>query len=165
VGEDTNGNASYYNIKVDGEDFDVVYKPDIDTTTCSCMLFNKIGIPCRHILATLKYMDMKEIPNNLVLNRWTKGAVQNAKSGISDLLWNETVEIQEKQMLLNEVWSLIYNCVGLVENDVDKLKDLLKTLKGKKDLYKDEEHEDENNIRVTGIYNVHIFQYTKLYIQ
>jgi hypothetical protein len=37
---------------------------------CSCKLFEKIGIPCRHIILTLRSEKIYELPTSYILKRW-----------------------------------------------------------------------------------------------
>ncbi|XP_057431820.1 protein FAR1-RELATED SEQUENCE 5-like [Lotus japonicus] len=41
---------------------------------CSCMRMESYGIPCDHILAVCRYLDLPEIPSSLIVGRWTKDA-------------------------------------------------------------------------------------------
>ena len=36
---------------------------------CSCKLFEKIGIPCRHIILTLRGEKLYELPSSYILKR------------------------------------------------------------------------------------------------
>jgi hypothetical protein len=38
--------------------------------SCSCKLFERIGIPCRHIILTLRGEKIYELPLSFVLKRW-----------------------------------------------------------------------------------------------
>ncbi|XP_020262616.1 uncharacterized protein LOC109838594 [Asparagus officinalis] len=40
---------------------------------CTCRLFEKMGIVCRHGFFALNQADVTKIPRHLVVNRWTKG--------------------------------------------------------------------------------------------
>ncbi|XP_058217039.1 protein FAR1-RELATED SEQUENCE 5-like [Rhododendron vialii] len=42
--------------------------------TCSCKMFEFDGIPCRHMLACLSRMQIRELPTEYILQRWTKTA-------------------------------------------------------------------------------------------
>jgi zinc finger SWIM domain-containing protein 3 len=44
------------------------------TVTCSCKLFQRIGILCRHALKGLDLMNIKLLPERYILKRWTRGA-------------------------------------------------------------------------------------------
>jgi zinc finger SWIM domain-containing protein 3 len=39
---------------------------------CSYMLFESIGIPCRHIIRVLRCARIRELPMCYITNRWTK---------------------------------------------------------------------------------------------
>jgi hypothetical protein len=37
---------------------------------CSCKLFEKMGIPCRHIILALRGEKLYELPSSYILKRW-----------------------------------------------------------------------------------------------
>ncbi|KAG4958822.1 hypothetical protein JHK87_035455 [Glycine soja] len=41
---------------------------------CFCMKMESFGMPCDHIVVLLVFLDFREVPKCLVLNRWTKKA-------------------------------------------------------------------------------------------
>ncbi|XP_057744829.1 protein FAR1-RELATED SEQUENCE 5-like [Arachis stenosperma] len=52
-----------------------VYRdPVANRFTCTCMRMESFGIPCVHILSVCVRLDLVEIPENLVLRRWSKAA-------------------------------------------------------------------------------------------
>ncbi|XP_060969971.1 protein FAR1-RELATED SEQUENCE 9-like [Cannabis sativa] len=44
---------------------------------CSCMLYESQGYPCRHLWATMKRLNIRRIPNTLLMKRWSKSAKTN----------------------------------------------------------------------------------------
>ena len=52
----------------------IAYDKDLDFASCSCKKFESEGIPCRHILATLRLFGNIPLPNQYIMKRWTKGA-------------------------------------------------------------------------------------------
>jgi zinc finger SWIM domain-containing protein 3 len=54
------------------------------TSTCSCGQFNRIGILCAHALKILDLMNIKSLPTQYVLKRWTRearsGTIQDSHS-------------------------------------------------------------------------------------
>ncbi|KAJ3675216.1 hypothetical protein LUZ60_004258 [Juncus effusus] len=52
---------------------------------CTCKKFEFVGIPCRHVIKTLDIINIKELPEKYLLNRWSK----NAKR-ISSVRFDET---------------------------------------------------------------------------
>jgi len=51
----------------------VSYCPLVDFR-CFCMKMESFGMPCDHIVVLLVFLDFREVPKCLVLNRWTKKA-------------------------------------------------------------------------------------------
>jgi len=45
-----------------------------ETIRCSCMKFSFAGILCRHALKVLDKKNVRKIPSNYILNRWSKEA-------------------------------------------------------------------------------------------
>ena len=56
---------------------EIVFKKELDFTSCSCKKFESEGIPCRHILAYLNHMQVRSLPNQYILKRWTQTAKCN----------------------------------------------------------------------------------------
>jgi hypothetical protein len=56
----------------DGSDRDrvVEWHTSNNSDRCSCKLFEKMGIPCRHIILTLRGEKLYELPTSYILNRW-----------------------------------------------------------------------------------------------
>jgi hypothetical protein len=60
------------------EEYQVIGDPLKQTVVCSCRQFNRIGILCSHALKVLDLMNIKSLPPQYVLKRWT----QEAQSGV-----------------------------------------------------------------------------------
>ncbi|XP_042483646.1 protein FAR1-RELATED SEQUENCE 5-like [Macadamia integrifolia] len=41
---------------------------------CSCLMFEFVGIPCKHFLKVLQMVDRDSMPSKYILSRWTKEA-------------------------------------------------------------------------------------------
>jgi hypothetical protein len=59
-------------------EYRVVGDPSEQTSICSCGQFNRIGILCGHALKVLDLMNIKSLPAQYILKRWTR----EARSGI-----------------------------------------------------------------------------------
>ncbi|XP_019172831.1 PREDICTED: protein FAR1-RELATED SEQUENCE 5-like [Ipomoea nil] len=59
---------------MDGNDriFSVVHNANEQEATCSCKMFEMVGLLCRHVFVVFK--DLEKIPLKYVVNRWTKDA-------------------------------------------------------------------------------------------
>ncbi|KAG2601396.1 hypothetical protein PVAP13_5KG589307 [Panicum virgatum] len=56
------------------EEYKVIGDPLKQTVTCSCQQFDRIGILCGHALKVLDLMNIKSVPPQYVLKRWTREA-------------------------------------------------------------------------------------------
>jgi hypothetical protein len=83
-----NGSIFNYNVfKYPRDDihWTVSYCQERLTFECSCKKLETFGIPCEHIVAVLVYMNIRKLPESVVMERWTKRAkdvinAQNANS-------------------------------------------------------------------------------------
>jgi hypothetical protein len=68
----TQQEAIKYVIVSDGSLKDRVVQWCIETSfgCCSCKLFKKMGIPCRHIIMALRAEKIYELPSSYILKRW-----------------------------------------------------------------------------------------------
>jgi zinc finger SWIM domain-containing protein 3 len=60
-------NCTFEEYKVFGDSLE-------QTSTCSCGMFSRTGIFCSHALKVLDLMNIKSLPAQYVLKRWTRGA-------------------------------------------------------------------------------------------
>ncbi|KAK8934433.1 Protein FAR1-RELATED SEQUENCE 7 [Platanthera zijinensis] len=67
-----------YIYKVKAEDntkeYIVSFNPSDNIIICSCRKFDFMGIQCRHVLKVLDIINIKELPLQYILKRWTKDA-------------------------------------------------------------------------------------------
>ncbi|RYR37876.1 hypothetical protein Ahy_A09g042789 [Arachis hypogaea] len=54
--------------------YTVMYDRNDKNIECECKRWNSEGIPCRHMFCVMKREACKEIPEKLILKRWTKRA-------------------------------------------------------------------------------------------
>ena len=71
------------------EECKVIVNPTEEMVSCSCRLFERIGILCRHALKGLNLVKIKHLPERYILKLWTR----DARSGIiQDMNGREIVE-------------------------------------------------------------------------
>ena len=56
------------------QEWRVSFNPAEDIFKCVCRRMESFGIPCEHIIAVLVFIDHAELPQSLVMSRWTKNA-------------------------------------------------------------------------------------------
>ncbi|XP_016176180.1 protein FAR-RED ELONGATED HYPOCOTYL 3 isoform X2 [Arachis ipaensis] len=57
-----------------GREIVVLYDKNMGRMKCGCNFWNKYGYPCKHMFFVMKHEHLPNIPNRLVLKRWTKNA-------------------------------------------------------------------------------------------
>lgn len=82
--------------------------------SCSCQMFEFEGILCRHILKVLNLLDIKEIPPQYILHRWTRNAVYGVVGDVES-----RVSFQELRALM--LWSLRETACKYIESGTGSL--------------------------------------------
>ncbi|XP_021721481.1 protein FAR-RED IMPAIRED RESPONSE 1-like [Chenopodium quinoa] len=95
--------------------------------SCSCRMFESVGILCRHILFVMKGKFLFEIPRQYVLHRWTKEAMKKPIFGLNNNLL-DGAQKDKKQKLVGDLWYRFFSCVSLCEEKVECLESLLSKL-------------------------------------
>ncbi|KAJ1418496.1 Zinc finger, PMZ-type [Sesbania bispinosa] len=87
----------------------VTFHPPTNGLKCSCKRMESYGLPCDHILAVMFFLDMKEVPSSIVLERWTKKA--------KDLFWrSNNVSPQYQQSLMRAMYQgMLRSCEEMCE--------------------------------------------------
>ncbi|XP_016172718.1 protein FAR1-RELATED SEQUENCE 5-like [Arachis ipaensis] len=62
----------------------VYREPTSNIFSCTCMRMESFGIPCVHIVAVCVRLDLAEIPESLVLRRWSKTAKMEINNKMVD---------------------------------------------------------------------------------
>ena len=113
------------------KEYKVIGDPLEQISTCSCGQFNRIGILCGHALKVLDLMNIKSLPTQYVLKRWTRearsGAVQDNKG--RDVIENPKLDdmLHYKKNMTRKFLNLAHRaanhprCTLLVNNTLDML--------------------------------------------
>ncbi|GKD11463.1 protein FAR1-related sequence 5 [Tanacetum coccineum] len=98
------------------------------SVVCSCQLFVRVGILCKHIFCVFKNANVELIPQQYILRRWTKNLIPAA-------LRNKRNKYGEKNVVIenyaNEATSIVDHYVHLLSKDEPRLSafEKLKSLK------------------------------------
>ncbi|KAG0483046.1 hypothetical protein HPP92_011130 [Vanilla planifolia] len=99
-----------YAYRVKAEDCTKEYIVSFDTVEntiiCSCRKFEFMGIQCRHVLKVLDIINIKELPPQYILKRWTK----DAKSKNLREMHEMEGDIENKSVLGRRFSRLSYLC-------------------------------------------------------
>jgi hypothetical protein len=84
----------------------------MDLASCTCKKFESVGIPCRHILGYLvKVQEVDYLPQQYILNRWTKAAKSAAVKDLGGLEITDTNALVVKRSKLFHHASLVIDKV------------------------------------------------------
>ncbi|XP_021764022.1 protein FAR1-RELATED SEQUENCE 1-like [Chenopodium quinoa] len=122
--------------------FKVLFECFSHDTTCSCKKFYRIGIPCRHMIWMWKAKNLKSIPKQYILDRWTITATQKPVLDISCL---DTED--DRRVVINEMWSEIFSCVSWVKGHEEDFIKNIREFKNKIEATKNVTLEDTQNVR------------------
>ncbi|KAL2925808.1 Protein FAR1-RELATED SEQUENCE 5 [Bienertia sinuspersici] len=93
-------------------------------------MYEREGIPCRHILWVFKEKGLKSLPTAYVETRWTKAATGMPMFNLGGNLIEDTTKMEAVKKKVGHLWSEIFTCVSMAENDEDCLDDFVKLIDG-----------------------------------
>ncbi|XP_074289202.1 protein FAR1-RELATED SEQUENCE 5-like [Silene latifolia] len=114
-----NASGADDNISIIDREKDKEYKVDLSDNkfSCSCKMFERIGILCRHILWVLKDRGFDHIPKEYLALRWSKSATSHPLSTVvGKTVLADCVSIESRQNNISELWSEVFSAVSLVED-------------------------------------------------
>lgn len=82
--------------------YEVTHHLRDDHLNCSCDQFQTDGIPCHHLFAVIKHLNMEQLPPSLIKRRFTI----NARAGHSDLRLPNQVQMEPHLLRLSRYGSL-----------------------------------------------------------
>ncbi|XP_047951611.1 protein FAR1-RELATED SEQUENCE 3-like [Salvia hispanica] len=94
--KDESGSSFEYVIGLNDHDREwrVTYYPNTKMIHCSCRRFEMVGLICCHSVKVFDVLDVKLLPENYILKRWTR----EARTGVvHDLIGNEVEEDSKLQ--------------------------------------------------------------------
>ncbi|XP_010678295.2 protein FAR1-RELATED SEQUENCE 5-like [Beta vulgaris subsp. vulgaris] len=109
--------------------FEVVFNNTNYETNCSCKMFQRHGLPCRHMVWVWEAKNITMIPDKYVLNRWTTMATKKPIFDLEGNILDQCTRLVDKKKTLNELWSEIYSCVSVAEQNEEDLVELVKNLR------------------------------------
>ncbi|XP_071742565.1 uncharacterized protein [Rutidosis leptorrhynchoides] len=93
---------------------------------CTCRHYLRYGLLCRHYFWVLKNKNIEEIPEKYIMRRWRRDIIPPELRSRRNRYGNENIVVQDS---VNEITSVVYDCVELVGSDEKMLKVVLEKLK------------------------------------
>nr|XP_015648302.1 protein FAR1-RELATED SEQUENCE 5-like isoform X2 [Oryza sativa Japonica Group] len=141
------------------EEYTVIGDPLNQKTSCSCRMFERIGILCAHGLKVLDLMNIKKLPPHYIIKRWTREAcnenIQDRQG--RNVVANPKLEAQLRYKIMSHKFHTLAHkvahspeCCVVLENALDclctQLEEKLNLLSagGTHEPYEDKENIDPN---------------------
>ena len=109
--------------------YEIRYNPENSETSCSCKLYFRRGILCRHIIWLYSGKRVNEIPMRYIADRWSKSALRKPIFDMDENLLEAYDKTDVKKREICKVWNEIYQTVCVVaEKKPSDMADLVKLL-------------------------------------
>ena len=92
---------------------------------CSCMLFERFGIFCRHIFCILKIYDIQEIPSRYILKRWRRDIIPTT---VLKMTFRYSDSSGNVEKVAYKAFSMLDQCLSSLSNDDKKLEEFMQKL-------------------------------------
>nr|GMD82233.1 protein FAR1-RELATED SEQUENCE 5-like [Ipomoea batatas] len=107
----------------------VVFHMSETTASCSCRMFERVGLLCRHIFLVFKDARVDSIPDCYIVSRWTRDAYKWPIYDIDGVHDGSAFRGNSKKSAMNEVWNDFYSCVALAGDNSDRVSELSRILR------------------------------------
>ncbi|KAK9672310.1 hypothetical protein RND81_12G091600 [Saponaria officinalis] len=105
--------------------FAVQYNSLTSDVLCTCKLFERRGLICRHIFWVFLNKLLKTIPEKYILTQWSKNALRGPIYDLNGNIIENYDTTDESQLEISKVWSEFYNVIFVVSRkEADVLRDL-----------------------------------------
>nr|XP_043631234.1 protein FAR1-RELATED SEQUENCE 5-like [Erigeron canadensis] len=109
--------------------YKVLHNLEDGSVVCTCRQYLRLGLLCRHCFSVLKNNNIDEIHAQYIMRRWTKGIIPPDLRSSRNRFDNGNVGTQK---MVAEASSVFEDCLHLVVNDDEKLKEFLERVKSLK---------------------------------
>ncbi|XP_074297916.1 protein FAR1-RELATED SEQUENCE 5-like [Silene latifolia] len=116
-------------LNMTNKSWNVAYSLDNMEITCSCSMFQRMGLLCRHCLWILHNQDFQKIPEQYITQRWTKAAMSKPVFDKDGKLIDVSQKFSDRKSLSTELWQEVYSCVSVAECDDNDMKLLIEKLR------------------------------------
>ncbi|XP_074298769.1 protein FAR1-RELATED SEQUENCE 5-like [Silene latifolia] len=116
-------------LQMPNKSWNVAYSPGNMDITCSCSMFQRMGLLCRHCLLILHNQDFQKIPEQYIMKIWTIGAMSKLAFDKDGKLIDVSQKFSDRKSLSTELWQEVYSCVSVAECDDNDMKLLIEKLR------------------------------------
>ncbi|XP_074277956.1 protein FAR1-RELATED SEQUENCE 5-like [Silene latifolia] len=96
--------------------FQVAHNNESKETTCTCKMFERKGILCKHIIWIISGKGMQSIPEQYIETRWTKKSYRKPLYGLDGKLLQDYDPTDLRKLELSRVWSEFYSTISVLNS-------------------------------------------------
>ncbi|XP_074288319.1 protein FAR1-RELATED SEQUENCE 5-like [Silene latifolia] len=105
--------------------FQVAHNNESKETTCTCKMFERKGILCKHIIWIISGKGLQSIPEQYIETRWTKKSYRKPLYGLDGKLLQDYDPTDLRKLELSRVWSEFYATISVLNSMPEtQIKDL-----------------------------------------
>ncbi|XP_031101941.1 protein FAR1-RELATED SEQUENCE 5-like [Ipomoea triloba] len=145
---DSDGCVSYVIKDGDHRAWAVDLVLDDNCARCSCKMFERMGLLCKHIFFVFKDRGLESIPSRYLVHQWTKGACLHPIFDIDGIVVDQSAKVENVRLLTNLMWSDIYACVGLADGNIDRLSQIRSVINDQMKLFLQDGSENGSSVAV-----------------
>ncbi|XP_031106196.1 protein FAR1-RELATED SEQUENCE 1-like [Ipomoea triloba] len=113
-----------------GKSYTVVVENGSNNISCTCRMYRRIGLLCRHAFVVLKDERFDHIPPQHITPHWTRDVVPKTRRDPYAGTQAEDLRNAAKSMEETQVINTFYKCLGIANGRVEKLQQIAHTLEG-----------------------------------
>ncbi|XP_031106878.1 protein FAR1-RELATED SEQUENCE 5-like [Ipomoea triloba] len=98
---DSDGSVSYMIKDGDHRAWAVNLVLDDNYARCSCKMFERMSLLCKHIFFVFKDRGLESIPSRYLVHRWTKGACLHPIFDIDGIVVDQSAKVENVRLLTN----------------------------------------------------------------
>jgi len=122
-----------------------------NNVSCSCKMFESDGIPCRHMVAYFFFMQIRRLPDQYILQRWTKST---KASSVREDLCEGVKEICDTSLLVrrSKLFQRSSNVIDeavLTEDGTEIVEEALESAEKKPTMKREREDGEGSAIKLT----------------
>ncbi|XP_074301563.1 protein FAR1-RELATED SEQUENCE 2-like [Silene latifolia] len=99
-----------------GRIFQVAHNNESKETTCTCKMFERKGILCKHIIWIISGKGLHSIPEQYIESRWTKKSYRKPLYGLDEKLLQDYDPTDLRKFELSRVWSEFYATISVINS-------------------------------------------------
>ncbi|XP_074299633.1 uncharacterized protein LOC141630776 [Silene latifolia] len=112
-------------LQMPNKSWNVAYSPDNMEITCSCSMFQRMGLLCSTAFGFYTTKIFVKIPKQDITQRWTKAAMSKPVFDKDGKLIDVSQKFSDRKSLSTELWQEVYSCVSVAECDDNDMKLLI----------------------------------------